>query len=100
MQAPTNIRRTPSGRRSGHRSRVLLAVLAMLLLSLFAILEGGKPAQAIIGGDPVQTNTDYPFMVQVLYNGKLICGGTLLDNDSVLTAAHCATDEKGNPLDP
>jgi uncharacterized membrane protein YgcG len=99
MQGSTNVQQTP-GRRAGRGSRVLLAVLAMLLLSLFAILEGDRRAQAIVGGETVQKNTDYPFMVQVLENGKLVCTGTLLDNNSVLTAAHCVTDEKGNPLDP
>jgi hypothetical protein len=46
MQASTNVRRTPPGRRSGRGSRVLLAVLAMLLLSLFVLLAGGTPLQA------------------------------------------------------
>src|SRR5215208_1917210 len=99
MQASTNIRRTPLGRRVGRGSSVLLAVLlavlAMLLLSLFAILEGGKPVQAIVGGTKVKDNATYPFMVQLVYTNpdtkkqSVICTGTLINKDSVLTAGHC-----------
>jgi trypsin len=53
------------------------------------------PAQAeIIGGSKAQTR-DFPFMAFVLA-GNNLCGGTLIDSDSVLTAAHCVTDANGN----
>jgi trypsin len=74
----------------------VVAVVAALLVSLIVLIAGGKPSQAIVGGTPAQ-NGKYPFMVAVLYNWKpgqppldyLRCGGTLIDADSVLTAAHC-----------
>jgi secreted trypsin-like serine protease len=99
MQGSTNVRQTP-GRRAGRGGSsvllaVLLAVLAMLLLSLFAILEGGKSAQAIVGGKDVKPDDKYPFMALIeahapAYGDKVQgCNGTLIDNDSVLTAAHC-----------
>jgi hypothetical protein len=46
MQASTNIRQTPPGRRPGRGSRVLLALLAMLLFALLALLEGESTAVA------------------------------------------------------
>jgi secreted trypsin-like serine protease len=39
----------------------------------------------------------YPFTVSLQQNGKHFCGGTLLDKETVLTAAHC-TDEYPNDV--
>jgi secreted trypsin-like serine protease len=77
---------------------------AAILVSLVVLLEGGQPAQAqsggrlgaqIIRGSPVP-NGKYPFMVALLDTRRgttpfdqQFCGGTLIDNNSVLTAAHC-----------
>jgi trypsin len=71
-------------------------VLAALLVSLLVLsLERGEPARAIVGGHEVPPgNSDYPFMAHLripdangtTYHG---CGGTMLDGNSVLTAAHC-----------
>ena len=64
----------------------------------------GQPASAsvvspgIIGGTAVPDGK-YPFMsyIQLFRNGKpfAACGGTLIDPDSVLTAAHCLVDATG-----
>jgi secreted trypsin-like serine protease len=102
MQGSTSTRRTPG--RSAGRGR-LLAVLAALLVSVFVLfLEGGAPAQAIVGGTQVKVGgtqampvMKYPFMVALVANWDptrepqkhLFCGGTLIDKDSVLTGAHC-----------
>jgi secreted trypsin-like serine protease len=54
--------------------------------------NGGAYEPRIIGGTPVPDGK-YPFMAILLItlrNGsELRCGGTLIDQDSVLTAAHC-----------
>uniref|UniRef100_A0A0K8TZL4 Transmembrane protease serine 3 n=1 Tax=Bactrocera latifrons TaxID=174628 RepID=A0A0K8TZL4_BACLA len=47
----------------------------------------------IVGGTVVQTNK-YPWTAQILMRGFLYCGGTLINNLYVLTAAHCVTGQK------
>jgi secreted trypsin-like serine protease len=52
----------------------------------------------ILGGTEV-TNGKYPFMafieINTLIGGVAYCGGTLIDRDSVLTAAHCLENSIG-----
>ncbi|KAG6449239.1 trypsin, alkaline C-like [Manduca sexta] len=53
----------------------------------------------IIGGSPVSIER-YPFIVQVLYNSQLLCGGSLLTSRHVLTAAHCFFNDQGIQVGP
>lgn len=88
------------------------AGLMALVLVVSLLLEGATardvlakpanddwPVQAeIIGGSTAQTR-DFPFMAFVLA-GNNLCGGTLIDRDSVLTAAHCVTNSSGAVRSP
>lgn len=92
------------------RVRYLLALAFAVLLALGAALpafaqeettestsaEGGEDSTVqpqVVGGEPVPTG-DLPFMVSIQYQrggeAQHFCGGSLIDEDSVLTAAHCA----------
>ncbi|KAK9505041.1 hypothetical protein O3M35_009191 [Rhynocoris fuscipes] len=42
----------------------------------------------IVGGRPTGVNR-YPWVARVVYDGQFHCGGSLLNGDYVLTAAHC-----------
>jgi secreted trypsin-like serine protease len=88
-------------RRLRYRLWHLIALVAALVLGLGAAVpvfaaEETKPFQAqVVGGTAVQ-NGEYPFVSALLdvrrgNNGykQQFCGGSLIDQDSVLTAAHC-----------
>lgn len=83
-------------------ARYLLAIAFAVVLGLamavpvFAADRDDKYQTSVVGGDPVP-NGKYPFMVSLQANTSTarpskehFCGATLIDPDSVLTAAHCA----------
>lgn len=60
-------------------------------------LQKPRPVQAqIVGGDAADVG-EWPWQVYILA-GPFQCGGTLIDPNWVLTAAHCLLDEFNNPL--
>ncbi len=93
----------PERRRRHYRLRYLLAALVVGLalgggaaLPALAADGDGSVETQIVGGTAVP-NGEYPFMasLQERKNNQPpakehFCGGTLIDRDSVLTAAHCA----------
>jgi secreted trypsin-like serine protease len=80
----------------------LMKRLLVFLLVIFALSYRLPSAHAqliarptIVGGS-VATKAEFPYQVLVLVNGYM-CGGSLIANQYVLTAAHCTVDDFGNP---
>jgi secreted trypsin-like serine protease len=89
------------------------ALVAAMVVSFVVFVQSGKaaaqaaneqPSSAsvvspmIVGGTAVP-NGEYPFIayIELYRKGKLYasCGGSLIDQDSVLTAAHCLANNSG-----
>src|SRR5215208_7976963 len=94
------------------------ALVAAMVVSFFVFVQSGEAAPhtadertpyasvspLIVGGTAVPKGK-YPFMAALLDKRRagdafdeLFCGGTLIDKDSVLTAAHCLVNPKPNKL--
>ncbi|XP_069507867.1 serine protease 33-like [Ambystoma mexicanum] len=75
----------------GHCSRrSVLLFLIMGLNSTRAYSGCGKPviSDRIVGGQDA-TNGEWPWQISLRKNGAHVCGGSLLNNEWVVTAAHC-----------
>uniref|UniRef100_A0A182N9T6 Peptidase S1 domain-containing protein n=1 Tax=Anopheles dirus TaxID=7168 RepID=A0A182N9T6_9DIPT len=48
----------------------------------------GKTSSRIVGGDAADVK-EYPWIVMLLYRGSFYCGGSLINDRYILTAAHC-----------
>src|ERR671913_393070 len=97
-------------------------VAAMVVVSLIVFVGSGEAApqaadeqtpyasvslkSPMIVGGTAAPNGKYPFMAALLDKRRpgdafdeLFCGGTLIDKDSVLTAAHCLVNPKPDKLE-
>jgi hypothetical protein len=82
---------------------VLVALAVPALISAAAIPqdpefpEGDFPEEPIVGGTTASQG-DFPFIVSIQRSGSHFCGGSLLNANTVLTAAHCAVGQTASSI--
>jgi hypothetical protein len=92
------VQRGVRGRRYCRRRLLAVLTIAMVVslgATVPALAEDGSVEPQVVGGTPVPDGK-YPFMTSIQANTSKkppykehFCGGTLIDQNSVLTAAHC-----------
>src|SRR5215217_484459 len=94
---------------------LVAALVAAIVMAFFVFVQRGEATKVanehsyepkIIGGRAV-ANRKYSFVAALLNTNKghkafqqQFCGGSLIDRDSVLTAAHCVTGTSDFPAPP
>lgn len=83
-------------------SNRIRSTLQLTLLVTACVVAQVHAQSRIVGGTPVAEG-NYPWMAAIVhadisdtYHAQF-CGGSLIDKEYVLTAAHCLFDDEGNP---
>lgn len=66
-----------------------LIISAILVAALPTELHSVDP-ESIVGGTPVRPMHKYPWLVSLQLLSLHFCGGSLLNNNTIITAAHCS----------
>ncbi|KAJ1662094.1 hypothetical protein IW140_006261 [Coemansia sp. RSA 1813] len=72
--------------------------VAGIVLGILAVTgnNGAMASDGRVIGGVVAPAGMFPFMVHLFKNGSPYCGGTLIDSEWVVTAAHCVAEKSGD----
>ncbi|KAF2153260.1 trypsin-domain-containing protein [Myriangium duriaei CBS 260.36] len=73
------------------------AALVVPGVAIAGVVPQVVPSPGIVGGTTASAG-DFPFIVSLQQSGSHFCGGSLLNADTVLTAAHCAVDQDASAI--
>ena len=73
---------------AGRFPRILVSVLAVLAVLATGVPEANAVAPRIVGGSPIDI-TAAPWQVLLRINNATQCGGAIINDSWILTAAHC-----------
>ena len=69
----------------------LVRISILTIGTALALPQVHTDVAQIVGGEPALEG-EFPFIVNVEYDGTHHCGGSLLNANTVVLAAHCLTD--------
>lgn len=72
---------------------MMFCVLAITLLSSRAF---ASPITGRIAGGKEAKEGQFPYQVSVRRSNYHLCGGSIIDDRTILTAAHCVADKTNN----
>lgn len=72
--------------------KMLFPHILCLLVCVSEVFSERKISPKIVGGSNVLSAKTYPYQVSLRYDSHF-CGGSIIDNFWVLTAAHCVVNE-------
>lgn len=79
--------------------RLIAAACVLASLLVVAPVAADKPRPRIVSGAEV-AQTTYPFQVALFDVGRFSCGGAILNATTVVTAAHCVTEQFTDLIHP
>lgn len=68
----------------------MLAELLITSLLLVTAIANPFPARIIGGADALPGQ--FPYQISLIVNNSHICGGSIIDNQWILTAGHCVAE--------
>ncbi|OXU26580.1 hypothetical protein TSAR_012018 [Trichomalopsis sarcophagae] len=78
-----------------NRATLLLCLFGIVSSNLINNVAARLGGEGIVGGERADEK-QFPYQVALLVKGKLVCGGGIIGDKYILTAAHCFIDKDGS----
>lgn len=69
--------------------------LLIVLVTIFSTFSFGNILKPKIVGGQFASDNQFPYQVALIYRGSIRCGGSILTEKFILTAAHCLVERNG-----